>query len=88
MNALRVVREGMLNELNIKDVYYFQNEDTEHGFHFWIFPRFDWMHKFGTKIESVRPIMDYAKESMLDETTENLVINYAKRMNKYINGSH
>ena len=57
----------MKDVLGIKDVYLFQNEDTEHDFHLWMFPRQNWMEKFGRKIESVRPIMNYAKEKMLDE---------------------
>jgi diadenosine tetraphosphate (Ap4A) HIT family hydrolase len=63
---MQIIRKGMLEILNIKDVYFFQNEDTEHGFHFWVFPRYDWMEKFGRKIQSVRLIMEYAKENMCD----------------------
>lgn len=29
----------MKEELNIENVYFFQNEDSEHGFHVRIFPR-------------------------------------------------
>lgn len=54
---LKIVRAAMKEVLHIEDVYVFQNEDTEHGFHVWMFPRHDWMEKFGRKIESVRPIM-------------------------------
>jgi diadenosine tetraphosphate (Ap4A) HIT family hydrolase len=51
-----------MQEIGIDDVYIFQNEDTEHGFHIWLFPRHDWMQAFGNKIQSVRPIMEYAKQ--------------------------
>lgn len=64
------VRELMREVLKIEVVYFFQNEDTEHGFHVWCFPRLPWMEKFGKKIESVRPIMNYAKENLWTE--ENL----------------
>jgi len=67
INLIKKVRKGMRQVLKIEEVYLFQNEDTEHGFHFWIFPRFDWMEKFGRKIQSVRPIINYAKENMLDQ---------------------
>ena len=58
------IRKGMKDILGIENVYLFQNEDTEHNFHVWMFPRHPWMEKFGRKIESVRPIMLYAKENM------------------------
>ena len=57
----------MRDVLKIKEVYLFQNKNTEHGFHFWIFPRHGWMEKFGRKIESVRPIIDYTKENMTND---------------------
>ncbi len=71
INLLKKVRILMSDMLQIRDVYFFQNEDTEHGFHLWIFPRYKWMEKFGIKIESVRLIMNFAKESMWTE--ENLL---------------
>ncbi|MFH1474035.1 MAG: diadenosine tetraphosphate hydrolase [Candidatus Aenigmatarchaeota archaeon] len=61
------LRRGMKEVLKIKDVYLFQNEDSEHKFHLWIFPRHGWMERFGRKIESVRPIMNYAKENMKND---------------------
>ena len=84
MQVLRQVRKGMTEVLGIKDVYFFQNEDTTHGFHFWIFPRHNWMKKFGIKIQSVRPIIEYAKQHMLDEENHNLVLEYADKMKEYM----
>lgn len=63
----RSLRRGMNDVLGIKDVYFFQNEDSDHGFHIWIFPRHAWMERFGRKIQSVRPIMEYAVASMSTE---------------------
>ena len=63
-HLLRKVRYGMRDVLHIDDVYLFQNEDTEHNFHVWLFPRHKWMERFGRKIQSVRPIMNYAVENM------------------------
>ncbi len=57
----------MKDVLGISVVYLFENEDTPHYFHLWVFPRHKWMEKFGKKIESVRPIMNYAKEKMCTE---------------------
>ncbi|MBP9836779.1 MAG: diadenosine tetraphosphate hydrolase [Candidatus Pacebacteria bacterium] len=58
---IKKVRIGMDEVLGINDVYFFQNEDSVHGFHLWMFPRYEWMKEFGAKIESVRPIMKYAQ---------------------------
>jgi diadenosine tetraphosphate (Ap4A) HIT family hydrolase len=70
-NTLIKVRKALRQVLKIEKVYFHQEEDTSHHFHVWIFPRYDWMaEKFGTKIESVRPIMEYAKANL--KTPENL----------------
>jgi hypothetical protein len=76
---LKFLRKGLLVKLKIKEVYLFQNEDSKFGFHLWIFPRHEWMEKFGRKIQSVRPIMNYAKENMMtpeviDELKKNVRI--------------
>lgn len=64
-------RQAMRKALGIDTVYLFQNEDTAHHFHMWLFPRYPWMtEQFGVKIESVRPIMQYAKEHLM--TPENI----------------
>ena len=80
INLVRDVRRGMNEILNINDVYFFQNEDTRHNFHLWVFPRHDWMEEFGRKIESVKPIMNYAKEKMLDEGSFEMVRLYVEKM--------
>ncbi len=84
INLIRKVRKGMRNILKIKEVYLFQNEDTEHGFHLWMFPRYDWMEKFGRKIQSVRPIINYAKENMLSNDVFNEVREYVEKMKKFM----
>ena len=77
IDITRKIRKIMKEKLLIDDVYFFQNEDTEHWFHLWIFPRLDWMEKFWRKIESVRSIMNYAKENMFLE--ENI-----KKVKEYV----
>ncbi|MFA7418459.1 MAG: hypothetical protein WCZ90_02145 [Melioribacteraceae bacterium] len=65
---VRKLRKGMKEVLNIEDVYFFQNEDTKHDYHLWIFPRHSWMEPLGRGIMSVKPIMDYSiKEMMVDD---------------------
>ncbi|PIS23437.1 diadenosine tetraphosphate hydrolase [candidate division WWE3 bacterium CG08_land_8_20_14_0_20_40_13] len=65
------LRKTMRQAFDVQVIYLIQEEDTSHHFHVWIFPRYDWMvEKFGKKIQSVRPIMEYARENM--KTSENL----------------
>jgi diadenosine tetraphosphate (Ap4A) HIT family hydrolase len=80
------VRTAMNEVLGIEDVYLFQNEDSTHGFHLWIFPRHVWMEEFGRKIESVRPIMEYAKGNMNDEKTCDEVREAVTRVSEYLVG--
>lgn len=60
------LRYGIRKALGIKHVYLIQEEDTTTShFHVWIFPRYQWMtNKFGRKIHSVVPIMEYARENL------------------------
>lgn len=74
----------MREKLNIEDVYFFQNEDSSSRFHVWIFPRLKWMNEFGKKIQSVRPIMEYAKEHMSTEEVKKQVEEYVNIMNIYM----
>jgi diadenosine tetraphosphate (Ap4A) HIT family hydrolase len=78
------IRKGMKEVLNIKDVYLIENEDTKHNFHLWIFPRHDWMEKFGRKIESVRPIMLHAQKSMVTDEIIKQVKEDIKKMHEYM----
>jgi len=64
IHLLKQVRGAMKEVLAIDVVYIFQNEDSSHGFHVWMFPRYEWMKKFGFKIQSVRPIIEFAQETM------------------------
>ena len=84
MNLLRKIREGMREVLKINDVYLFQNEDSEHGFHLWIFPRLSWMDKFGRKIQSVRPIMEYAKENVVSDDVFKEIKKQVRMMKEYM----
>ena len=84
MMLLVRVRLGMSDVLGITDAYLFQNEDSAHGFHIWVFPRHAWMEKFGRKIESVRPIMEYAKAHLRDKETLRDVHDAAREMSEYM----
>ena len=79
------LRKGMRDILKIDSVYLFQREDTDSGFHLWVFPRFEWMKKFGKKIESVRPIIDYAQENMINKDISQEVKEMVEKMKNYMN---
>lgn len=81
---LRFLRKGMREVLGIEHIYLFQNEDTAHNFHLRIFPRLARMESFGRKIESVRPIMLYAKEHMKTPEVFDEVRKYVERMRIYM----
>ncbi len=77
---IKKARGWMKNVLGIKDVYIFQNEDTDHGFHVRMFPRFDRMEQFGRKVESIRPIMNYAKQNMMNQSNISQMRKYVEKM--------
>jgi diadenosine tetraphosphate (Ap4A) HIT family hydrolase len=80
------VRKGMRKVLRIKTVYLFQNEDSVHGFHLWMFPLYSWMEKknFGYHITLIKPSMKYAKENMMDKKTISKVKKSVEKMKKYL----
>ena len=85
MKLMCVIRRGMKDKLGIKEVYLFQREDTEHAsFHLWIFPRYKWMEKFGSGIQSIRPIIEYSKENMKNDVTIHKVKKAVKQMKEYM----
>ena len=73
------------NAFSVYDrVYLFENEDTKHWFHLWVFPRFEWMEEFGQKVESVRPIINYAKEKMNTPKVREEVKEFVRKMRDYM----
>jgi diadenosine tetraphosphate (Ap4A) HIT family hydrolase len=82
--TIKQVRNAISNVLHIKDIYIFHYEDSRHGFHIWLFPRHGWMERFGRDIQSVHPIMNYAKEHMATNSNIKEVKNIIKNMKKYL----
>ncbi|MDR7240594.1 HIT family protein [Neobacillus drentensis] len=70
ISILSKIRKAQREVLGIEYVYYFYNEDTTHHFHTWMVPRYEWMNKFGRSVESVRPVLLYARNEM--NTEENI----------------
>lgn len=82
---IRKLRKGMKEVLNIEDVYFFQNEDTKHDYHLWIFPRHSWMEPFGKGIKSVKPIMEHSINEMMNESSFDEVKNSVEKINLFMN---
>lgn len=61
INMMTKIRKAQREVLGIDYVYYFYNEDTTHHFHTWMVPRYEWMNEFGRSVESVRPVLLYAR---------------------------
>ncbi len=84
-NLIRKLRKGMREVLGIKTACFFQDEGTHHNlFHIWIFPRYEWMNEFGGKIESVRPIINHAKNNMINEEVFEEVKDMVGKMKDYM----
>ncbi|MDD5750729.1 MAG: diadenosine tetraphosphate hydrolase [Candidatus Pacebacteria bacterium] len=82
---LRKLRKGMKDVLGIENVCLFQDEATHHRlFHLWIFPRYPWMDEFGTRIESIRPAIEHAKQNMVNEKALREVKDMVKTMGEYM----
>lgn len=80
----RKIRQGMRDVLHIDEVYLFQNEDSAHWFHLRMFPRHPWMEEFGRRIQSVRPIMNFAKEYMISQEVFDEVKDCVAKMKIYL----
>ncbi|HVY72442.1 MAG TPA: diadenosine tetraphosphate hydrolase [Candidatus Paceibacterota bacterium] len=81
---VRKIRKGMEKVLGCKDVYIFQNEDSAHGFHLWMLPRYEWMEQFGRKVQSMRPILEHATNSPISDDLLEEVREKVELMKKYL----
>jgi diadenosine tetraphosphate (Ap4A) HIT family hydrolase len=85
LNLVRKLRKGMRDVLGIKTVCFFQDEGTHHNlFHLLIIPRYEWMEKFGTKIESIRPIVNFSRENMINDKVFKEVKDMVEKMKDYM----
>jgi len=83
------LRATMRKALKIGHVYIIQEEDTTTShFHIWLFPRYKWMEKkFGRKIQSVRPIMEYARKTMKTPGNLKKIDAATKKMSRCLAGT-
>lgn len=66
--------------LGVDHVYYFYNEDTSHHFHVWMVPRYSWMSDFGRSVESLRPALRHARETMSSPTDLRVLARASERL--------
>lgn len=85
IKTLSKIRHAQRKVLGIEYVYYFYNEDTAHHFHTWKVPRYDWMAGFGRSIESVRPILLYARNEMNNKENIDEVMAAINSLRKELN---
>ena len=85
IHVLSKIRKAQRKVLGIEYVYYFYNEDTTHHFHTWLVPRYEWMYEFGRSVESVRPVLLYARNQMNDEENMCEVIAAIKKLTIELN---
>jgi diadenosine tetraphosphate (Ap4A) HIT family hydrolase len=80
------LRLAMRKALGIKIVYLFEREDaTISHFHIWLFPRYSWMEKkFGLRISSVKPILEYARENLKTPSNIKKVETAIKKLKQFL----
>ena len=84
ISLLCALRRGMSEVLGIEDAYIFQNDDSEHNFHVRVFPRHEWMERFGRGIESVLPIMRHAKKEMDNQKARKQIKDCVLKMREFL----
>lgn len=83
ISLIRKLRNAQREVFGIEHVYYFYNEDTTHHFHLWMVPRYEWMKEIGRSVESLRPILRYAREHHSDEENILKVKEGVKKLAQY-----
>jgi len=86
-DLILLCRKNLLDFLDIKKVYFFQSEDSDTGFHYLLYPRYKWMDKFGRKLKSMKPSMNYAEMKMVNPENVQKVKEIAKILRKKFAGN-
>ncbi|MBN1792779.1 diadenosine tetraphosphate hydrolase [Candidatus Woesearchaeota archaeon] len=84
IGTIKQVRKAMLEVLGIKDVYYFQNEDTPLQFHLWMLPYCDWMEGVAGRGPGILlQVWEYAKENLNTPEAIKETKDAARKMREY-----
>jgi hypothetical protein len=78
------LRHAQRHVPGVDHVYYVYKEDTKHHFHLWMVPRYDWMNAFGKSVDSLRPAMRHAAETMSSPPELELVAKKAAALRVFL----
>ncbi|HYK72642.1 MAG TPA: diadenosine tetraphosphate hydrolase [Pseudoneobacillus sp.] len=81
---IRKIRKAQREVFGIEHVYYFYNEDTTHHFHLWMVPRYEWMNELGRSVESLRPVLRFAREHHSDPESIQKVKDGVQKLAQYL----
>lgn len=71
--------------LHIEKVTIVQEEKSTHHFHVWLFPWYKWMEEIGSGLDSIKKIMEYAREKLKSEDNLRKVEESAAKIRVYLN---
>ena len=84
---LHKTRKALKEVLGVEYVNIVQEEESilvASHFHMWLFPRYDWMEKYGMGIKSIRDIIDFARHTMKKEEDLEKLKDSIKKLREYM----
>ncbi|MCX6742216.1 MAG: hypothetical protein NTX24_03530 [Candidatus Pacearchaeota archaeon] len=84
IDTLVKIRKAMKIILKIKEVFFYQNEDTRHNFHVWIFPKYLWMKDFKMQATPAIPFLKHSLKYLSSKKDIKKVKTTAKKMHDYL----
>ncbi|OGI19229.1 MAG: hypothetical protein A3J06_04250 [Candidatus Moranbacteria bacterium RIFCSPLOWO2_02_FULL_48_19] len=89
IGLVREIRRAQRQVLGIETVYFIQEENNIGShFHLWFLPRYEWMNdeaKFGKKLNSARPVLQFSKTHMKTPKNIAAVKEAAEKLRVYLN---
>src|SRR3990167_2432602 len=89
IGLVREIRRAQRQVLGIETVYFIQEENNIGShFHLWFLPRYEWMNdeaKFGKKLNSARPVLQFSKTHMKTPKNIAAVKEAAEKLRLYLN---
>ena len=88
IKLVRLARQGLQKVLNVQKVFLYQNEDTKHNFHLWMLPRLPWMKDYPSRVESIRLIMNEAKDNNQDRQTQAKIDSTVNKLKEFFSRNY
>jgi len=79
------VRIAMRDCLGVSKITFVQEEKSTHHFHVWLFPWYKWMEEIGSGLDSIKKIMEHAREKLKSEDNLRKVEESAIKISVYLN---